>query len=68
MAEKFDNYLTHITIDFREEKSLEQPVKLFPDIYGRKGNAAITSDNCQIFPPSNYHIYRLFLNGESMKN
>jgi len=57
MAGKFDNYLTSITIDFREEKSLEQPVKLFPDIYGRKGNAAFTSDNYQIFPPFNFVIY-----------
>jgi hypothetical protein len=29
MAGKFDNYLTYITSDFREERSLEQPVKPF---------------------------------------
>jgi hypothetical protein len=48
MAGKFDNYLTYITIDFREAKSLEQPAKLFPDISRRKGNAPITSDNYQL--------------------
>ena len=57
MAGKFDNYLTYITIDFREAKSLDQPAKLFPDIYGGKGNALITSDNYQISPPFNFVIY-----------
>jgi hypothetical protein len=29
MTGKFDNYLTYITRDFQEEKSLEQPGKPF---------------------------------------
>jgi len=57
MVGKFDTYLTYITSDFREEKSLEQEVEAFLDIYGRKGNAAITSDKYQLFPPFNFVIY-----------
>jgi hypothetical protein len=57
MVGKFDTYLTYITSDFREEKSLEQEVEAFLDIYGRKGNAAITSDKYQIFPPFHFVIY-----------
>ena len=44
MVGKCATYLTYLTSDFREEKSLEQEVEAFLDIYGRKGNAAITSD------------------------
>ena len=44
MAGKVATYLTYLTSDFREEKSLEQEVEAFLDSYGRKGNAAITSD------------------------
>ena len=59
MVGKFATYLTYITSDFREEKSLEQEVEAFLDIYGRKGNAAITSDTSHIFPPFHFVIYTL---------